>query len=355
MHPSPHSSFSPEDTQHMQRALALASRGLGTVSPNPPVGAILVNAGQVIGEGWHEKAGEAHAERRALADAVARGNGRLLPGATLYVTLEPCSSYGRTPPCTEAIIAAKLARVVYGAVDPDARHRGRADALLRAEGIRVEQGCCESACLHLLRPWLHALKHGRPWVVAKIATTLDGRICRQHERWLSSPESLTHAHQLRLESDAILVGGGTLREDDPALTIRTPLIAIPDIKEQPWRVLLTRDRSKLPADCRLFTDEFADRTLVYENLTDLRTELLEPLYRERGVVQLMLECGGGLLRRFLADGLIDEWVQVVTPFISGGGTFAVPGDYLPHELNFARESLRECGSDIILRGILNRS
>ncbi len=337
----------------MQRALALATRGLGTTSPNPPVGAVIVNQGRVIGEGYHQKAGQPHAERCALADAHARGNSELLRGATIYITLEPCSSYGRTPPCTEGIMEAGISRVVYGAVDPDKRHQGRADALLRAAGIDVEQGLCEAACMQLLRPWLHALRHGRPWVTAKIATTLDGRICRQHERWLSSPESLCYAHQMRLESDAILIGGETLRADDPALTIRTPLTGISAVKEQPWRIVLTRHRANLPGGSKLFTDAHAARTLVYEHVNDLRTELLEPLYAERSVVNLMLECGGNLLRSFLEQGCVDEWVQILTPTLGGGTTLAIPGDYLPAEKRLVRETLLPSGADLIIRGTLD--
>ncbi len=354
-HPAPEfPCFSEADRQWMQRALQLAARGLGTTSPNPPVGAVIVSGGQLIGEGYHERAGEPHAERRALADARARGNEALLRGATLYVTLEPCSSYGRTPPCTEGILQAGIARVVYGAVDPDARHRGRADALLSAAGLSVQQGLCEAECLRLLRPWLYALQHGRPWVVAKIATTLDGRICRQHERWLSGPESLRYAHQLRLESDAILVGGATVRADDPALTIRTPLAEVPAVKEQPWRVVLTHARHSLPPGCKLLTDAHAARTLVVEHAEDLTRDLLEPLYRERGVVGLMLECGGNLLRRFVEEGLVNEWVQVITPTLGGGAALVLPGNYLQQECHLEQEALITCGQDVILRGILHR-
>ncbi len=345
--------FSEADRHWMERALELAVLGVGTTSPNPPVGAVIVNQGQLVGEGFHEKAGEPHAERRALQDARTRGNGELLHGATIYITLEPCSSYGRTPPCTEGILEAGIARVVYGAVDPDARHRGRADALLRAAGVQVEQGLCEAECMQLLRPWLYALQHGRPWVTAKIATTLDGRICRRSERWLSSPESLRYAHQLRLESDAILIGSGTLRADDPALTIRSPLRDIPAIKEQPWRIVLTHDHCKLPEASKLFTDEHAARTLIYENVKNLQRDVLEPLYRERGVVRLMLECGGGLLRCFVEEGLINEWVQVVAPILGGGETLAIPGGYLQQEGRLQQESLISSGRDVIVRGILH--
>ncbi len=348
------SSFSEADTRWMERALELAARGIGTTSPNPPVGAVIVRNGELIGEGYHEKAGEAHAERRALADARARGKENQLRGATIYITLEPCSSYGRTPPCTEGIIQAGISRVVYGAVDPDSRHRGRADTLLRAAGIKVEQGLCEQACLHLLRPWLHAIRTGRPWVTVKIATTLDGRICRRKERWLSSPESLRYAHQMRAESDAILIGGGTLRADNPALTIRTPLHPVPAIKEQPWRIILTQDRRRLPENSQLFTDEHAARTLVYERISNLLRDLLEPLYQERGITRLMLECGGGLLRAFLEQGCVDEWVQIITPTLGGGDVLAIPGDYLPEEWRMEREELVRCGGDVVVRGTLQK-
>ncbi len=344
--------FSEADRHWMERALELARLGLGTTSPNPPVGAVIVHEGTLIGEGYHERAGEPHAERRALADARARGNAHLLPGSTIYVTLEPCSSYGKTPPCTEGILEAGITRVIYGAVDPDARHRGRADNILRAAGVNVSQGLCEHACRQLLRPWLYALQHGRPWVIAKIATTLDGRTCRAQERWLSSPESLRYAHQMRLESDAILVGGGTLRADDPALTIRCPLQDIPRAKEQPWRIVTTRDRQQLPESAQLFTDAHAARTLVMENIRDWKRDLLEPLYRERGVTTLMLECGGKLLREWLEHKLINEWVQVITPTLGGGNALAIPGDYLTQEQHWQQEAVIHSGNDIILRGTL---
>ena len=338
-----------QDEQWMQKALQLAQLGVGTTSPNPPVGAIIVREGVVLGQGYHEQAGRAHAERRAIQDARERGNGDKLRGATIYVTLEPCSSYGRTPPCTEAILEAGISRVVYGAVDPDKRHRGRADALLRAAGVSVQGRVAEGACRAFLEPWAHAVRNGRPWVVAKIATTLDGRITRARERWLSGEESLSYAHRLRVESDAILVGGNTVRTDRPALTIRRPLTPAPACKQQPWRVVLTRRRDTLPQDAPLFADEHAARTLVYEDVKDLSAMLCE-LYRERGVVRLLLECGGTLLRDFLEQGLVNEWVQVITPYLGGGADLMLPGGYLPAELAVEHDEPLLLGRDIVLRG-----
>ena len=339
------------DQHWMQHALRLARYGLGLTSPNPPVGAVIVRNGEILGEGYHEVAGEAHAERRAISNAYARGNGHLLPGSTIYVTLEPCSSVGRTGACTAAIIQERIGRVVYGSTDPDMRHQGRADALLRAEGIEVCPGVCKDACDRFLRSWFHAIQTGRPWVTAKVATTLDGRMTRRLKFWLSGVDTLRHAHQLRLASDASLIGGNTLRTDDPALTIRTPLQAPSPRKQQPWRVVLTTNLLSLPPMAKLFTDEYHKRTLVWENVRDLSV-LLNELYTRYGVFNLMLECGGRLLRRFLEEGLVNEWMQSISPMVGAGPDSVVPGEFLPNEFIFQRESLTECGRDIILRGIL---
>ena len=339
------------DTEWMLKAVELSRKGVGTTSPNPPVGAVIVKDGSIIGEGWHEKAGEAHAERRAIADALAKGQGGHLQGSTIYVTLEPCSSHGKTPPCTAAIIEHGISRVVYGMVDPDTRHRGKADAILKAAGIEVQGGLCAEECREVLRPWLFATEHGRPWVVAKVASTLDAKMVRQCERWISDPEALKHAHQLRLESDAILVGGETVRRDNPALTIRTPLTAPSERKEQPWRIVMTKRRDTLPADAKVFTDEHRTRTLVLENVKDY-PEMLQRLYKEQGIITLMLECGGNLLREFLDRGLVNEWVQDIAPILSGGAAQVVPGDFLACELHLERTTFTQAGKDLIIRGIL---
>ena len=339
------------DQQWMQHALQLARHGLGLTSPNPPVGAVIVQGNHIIGEGYHEIAGEAHAERRAIADAYERGNANLLPGSTIYVTLEPCSSVGRTGACTEAIIHERIGRVVYGSTDPDMRHQGRADGVLKAAGISVCPGVLKEPCDRFLRSWFHAVMTGRPWVTAKVATTLDGRMTRRQKFWLSGVDTLRYAHQLRLESDAILIGGNTLRTDDPALTIRTPL-QVPSLrKKQPWRIVLTENLLSLPPMAKLFTDEYHKRTLVWENVTDLRV-LLNELYTRYGIVNLMLECGGRLLRRFLEEGLVNEWMQSISPMIGAGPDYVVPGEFLPQEFIFQREELIECGRDIIIRGTL---
>lgn len=340
-----------QDETLMQLALEEARRGYGTTSPNPPVGAVIVQGGEIIGRGYHEQAGQPHAERRALADARARGNEGKLAGATIYVTLEPCSTYGKTPPCTEAIIEAGIKRVVYGAVDPDKRHQGRADALLRAAGIEVTAGVCQAACERLLRAWSYAVTNRRPWVTAKVACTLDASMTRRDTPRISSAESTAHAHQLRLESDAVLIGGNTLRTDNPALTIRTPQKEIPACKKQPWRIVLTRDKKSLPPSARLFTDEHADRTLVFEQVSDWEN-FLHTLYRDYGIVNLMTECGGALLKTLLEAGVINEWVQDIAPILSGGELPVLPGDFLATERRLEIETQQNLGGNIVLRGVL---
>lgn len=349
------SSESPDSTDAfwMQRALELAYRSYGTTSPNPPVGSVIVRDGRLLGEGRHICAGGPHAERQALADVRARGNSECLRGATLYVTLEPCSTVGRTPACTDAILESGITRVVYGSVDPDKRHQGRADALLRAAGITVSPGVERAACELLLRSWAFSVQQGRPWVTAKIATTLDGHLTRRSERWISTPETLRYAHELRLRSDAILIGGGTLRSDNPALTIRTPLSPIPAEKKQPWRIVVTqRPEAVQGRGYRLFCDAAAERSLVVGPVLDWKA-FLHQLHEERGIVNLMLECGGKLLRRLLEEGLVNEWMQEIAPVLSGGDAALLPGDsFLPQEFGLRVEQCREIGGHVLLRGIL---
>ncbi len=343
---------SERDIIRMEEALQLARKGEGTTSPNPPVGAVIYQNNRCIGRGFHEKAGLPHAERRAIQDALEHGYADDLEGADLYVTLEPCSSFGRTPPCTQAILDSGISRVVYGMDDPDARHRGRAKEILEAGGVQVCAGVHADACRAFLQPWVHSVLHGLPWVVVKVACTLDGRMARRSERWISCEESRRFAHELRLKSDGILVGGQTLRRDNPALTIRSSLSPIPPCKVQPWRFILTRNKSLLPSNATVFTDEHAARSVVLERIDDFEA-MLRMLHTKYGVVRLMLECGGSLLRTFLEHDLVREWVQIVAPILCGGSEQLVPGTFLPREAHLRHLSVQSCGPDQILRGTLH--
>src|SRR5919197_3355884 len=209
--------MSASDLDWMSRALELAERGRGFVEPNPLVGAVVVRDGRVVGEGWHRRYGEAHAEVNALAAA-----GEAARGATLYVTLEPCCHHGKTPPCTDAVLRAGVRRVVAAMADPFPQVAGQGVAQLRAAGVEVEVGVCEREARELNAPYLTLLAEGRPYVHAKWAMSLDGKIATRggDSRWISGPASREVVHRLRGRVDAILVGAGTVRADDPLLTAR---------------------------------------------------------------------------------------------------------------------------------------
>ncbi|NIP93445.1 MAG: bifunctional diaminohydroxyphosphoribosylaminopyrimidine deaminase/5-amino-6-(5-phosphoribosylamino)uracil reductase RibD, partial [Akkermansiaceae bacterium] len=220
------------DSEYMRRALELARRGLGLTSPNPPVGAVIIEDGRELGSGWHRRAGEPHAEIEAIRDAVSRGGQGALGNATLYVTLEPCSSVGRTGACTTAIRQAGLKRVVIGAGDPNPANAGRASGILQDAGIEVVEGIEEAACEELIRAFSKAQKTGLPWLIIKTAMSLDGRITRAPGEgpWISGEGSRADVQRLRFEADAILTSGRTVRADDPRLTLRGS--EIPEGKEQ---------------------------------------------------------------------------------------------------------------------------
>lgn len=335
------------DRHWMQLAVSEAEKGVGLTSPNPAVGAVIVKDGRALGSGWHRAAGKPHAEREALADAVENGHRGALAGATIYVTLEPCSTEGRTPPCTQGIIEAGISRVVYGAEDPNPRHRGRARELLATAGIRVDTGVEQTVCGHLIRGFAKHQRTGLPWVLVKSAVSLDGRTTRPpgESQWLTSPESRQAVQRMRHESDAIITGGNTLRADDPALTVRSPELAR---KVQPWRMIVTRGyRASLPATARVFTDEFADRTLVQED-GDLRAALAE--LARRGCNQVMVEAGGTLLGAFLDAGLVDEVAVFYAPMLTGGPDAGFAG--LPREVRLAEPKFVRIGDDVLLRACL---
>ena len=209
------------DSDWMGMALGEARKGLGRTAPNPPVGAVIVKDGVLLGKGWHSKAGMPHAEVEAMAD-VEKCHGReSLRGATIYVTLEPCSTAGRTPACTAGLIAAGISRVAYGSVDPNPSHAGAADAFFKEAGIEVEPGVLRAECDEILRPFSRVQRTGLPWVIWKCAMSLDGKITRPagEGQWLSGAESRADVQVLRSQTDAILTSGETVRRDLPALTI----------------------------------------------------------------------------------------------------------------------------------------
>ncbi len=323
----------------MARALELAARGLGRTAPNPPVGAVLVRDGAIVGEGHHVAPGQPHAEVVALAEAAERAR-----GATLFVTLEPCAHFGRTPPCADAIVAAGVAEVRYAVGDPDPRVSGRGAGALEAAGVRVSAGDHAAEASELLRGYLRRVREGRPWVTAKYAMSLDGKTATRtgDARWISGDPSRGHVHVLRDRADAVIVGIGTVLADDPELTVRP---APPDGR-QPLRVVVDSGL-RMPTESVLAGPSFRNGTVVahvggdadpavHARAMRLRAcgiDLLSlPAARDghvdlaclasdlgrRGLNDILVEGGGELLAGFLAAGLIDEIEACVAPVLVGG-------------------------------------
>ena len=338
-----------EDERLMRLALRQAERGVGRTSPNPAVGAVIARGGRVLARGYHHAAGQPHAEIEALRALRRPAQAR---GATIYVTLEPCSTHGRTPPCTDAILRAGLARVVIGATDPNPRHAGRGVSLLEAGGVEVRTGVLGEECRRLNRPFNRWIVTGQPWIIAKVALTLDGRLTRPpgEDRWLSGPAARAHAHRQRARVDAILVGAGTVRADNPRLTVREVPGADPG--RQPWRVVLTRG-GDLPAGAHLFTDEWRERTLIF------RDQPLEAVLGELGqrqVTSVLIEGGGQVLGQAFGAGLVDEVQFYFTPWLAGGSGVAVAGGegvFWPGAITSDYRCER-LGADVFVGGTMTR-
>lgn len=329
------------DETFMWAALAEAQRGAGNVSPNPAVGAVLVQRGRVISSGYHRAPGLPHAEIECLASAP--GGSRA--SATLYVTLEPCSTTGRTPPCTRAILRAGAGRVVIGATDPNPLHAGRGIEQLRASGIKVTTGVLEAECTRLNEAFNKWIVTGKPFVIAKCGMSLDGRLTRPpgEGQWLTSPAARRHARELRTQVDAILIGAETLRQDDPRLTTRVRGA------RQPWRVVLSRS-GKLPRTAHLFSDRFADRTLVYRGKS--LAKVLEDLGR-REITSVLIEGGGNTLGQAFDARLVDRLQFYLAPLLTGGPVLALPGKGAGATLDGARLTqprYEKIGPDLLVTG-----
>jgi diaminohydroxyphosphoribosylaminopyrimidine deaminase/5-amino-6-(5-phosphoribosylamino)uracil reductase len=284
------------DEQSMREAVLVAASARLTCRPNPWVGAVIVSADGRRFSGFTQPVGQSHAEVQAL-----RAAGDAARGATMYVTLEPCNHFGRTPPCTEAIIAAGVARVVVGVHDPDPRVAGSGIERLRAAGVRVDVGACHDIVGEQLAPYLHHRRTSRPFVVLKLAMTIDGYIAAKSGSggWITGETARRRVHQMRAESDAIVVGAGTVRADDPQLTVRDA------DGPSPRRIVLGR----APLDARVQPCTEWNGAL---------SELLDELGRD-GVLQLMVEGGAKTAASFHAAGLVDRYVFHIAPAVMGGG------------------------------------
>ena len=323
-------SFSPEEEKWMGAAL---ERGAGgTPSPNPHVGAVVVANGVVVGSGHHERAGEEHAELGALREAGARAK-----GATLYVTLEPCNHQGRTPPCTEAVVAAKLARVVISCRDPNPHVTGGGVERLRAAGLQVDVGCREAEGRRLIAPWTKFVTTGMPYVTLKQGLSLDGRIASRSgaSKWVTGPEARARVHVLRAQNDAVVIGIGTALADDPRLTVRdapgpSPLRVVFDTKLRlPLTGQLVQSAREVPTWVVCTTDapSSAEEQLVERGVEVLRAPAsaegrIDPiaalrLLAARGIVAAMIEGGAELAGSALAGGVVDELHAFIGPILLG--------------------------------------
>jgi len=367
------------DRHFMQRALRLARRGLGWVSPNPMVGAVLVRGEQVLGEGWHERAGQAHAEVRAIEHALAQGN--RLKGATLYVTLEPCCTTGRTPPCTRAILSHGIRRVVVATEDPNPAHAGRGLQQLSQQGIRVDLGVEQASAQALNQAFFHWIATGTPRVTLKSAMTLDGKIATAsgQSQWITGEAARRDSMRLRQSMDAILVGRETVVADDPSLTVRLGRAG-----SQPGKPLLRiilDSKARMPLHAKVLHDEMASwtRVVVTQSAPASRLRALgsrTTLWRcpskgrvdlhwlmhqlgQQSVTALLVEGGGEIHASFLEADLAHEVVFYYAPKVLGGlharravaGKGATSLDQA-HRLSHIR--WRKVGEDLRLQARVNR-
>ncbi|MDB9459227.1 bifunctional diaminohydroxyphosphoribosylaminopyrimidine deaminase/5-amino-6-(5-phosphoribosylamino)uracil reductase RibD [Dolichospermum circinale CS-545/17] len=354
------------DSAMMLRCLELAAKALGRTSPNPLVGAVVVQNGEVVGEGFHPRAGEPHAEVFALKAAGERAR-----GSTIYVSLEPCNHYGRTPPCSEALINAGVSKVVVGMVDPNPLVAGGGMARLRAAGIEVVVGVEEAACRRLNEGFIHRILYQRPLGILKYAMTLDGKIATTsgHSAWVTNQDARGEVHRLRAACDAVIVGGNTVRQDNPDLTSHNC------DAHNPLRVVMSRSLN-LPEQARLWNTSQAPTLVLTEvgssqtfqnmlrekgvEVVEFRSltpeQVMTHLY-ERGFCSVLWECGGILAANAIAQGAVQKIMAFIAPKIIGGNHAPTPvGDLgltsMTQALPLERVSWRIVGSDCLVEGYL---
>ncbi|XOF34541.1 MAG: bifunctional diaminohydroxyphosphoribosylaminopyrimidine deaminase/5-amino-6-(5-phosphoribosylamino)uracil reductase RibD [Candidatus Electrothrix sp. YB6] len=365
------------DSRYMRLALEEAKKGLGRTSPNPCVGAVIVRDEQVIGKGYHRRAGTPHAEVNALTDAEKAG--KSCAGATIYVTLEPCSHTGRTPPCTQAILAAGLRRVVIGMPDPNPIAAGGAEFLL-SQGVEVRIGVLEQECRQLNYPFLKHSTTGLPWVVMKAGMSLDGKISPQRGQGgaITGPVSRQRVHELRNQLDAILIGSGTALIDNPFLTTR--LLEEGNESRDPLRVILD-SQLRLPADAKMLRQESDAGTWIFcskeapaerqgkleqagavvhrvKSNQDGRPDLHQILQQlgSADITSVLVEGGAGMHGAFLREHLVDQVYLFMAPyFIGEAGTPLIAGYSMGKEkIRLAETTTELVGQDILVQGLLDK-
>ena len=362
------------DIEYMQLALKLAQRGIGTVEPNPAVGCVIVKNDKIIGKGWHKKFGGQHAEINAIEDCKKRGNNP--EGATIYVTLEPCCHFGKTPPCTEAIIAAKPAKVVAATIDPSKHNNGKGIEQLKKAGIDVQTGVCKKEAELLNAPFMKFATTGKCWVILKWAQSIDGKMTSTSgQRWISCEKSRKDAHRLRRRVQGVLVGINTVIADDPLLTPR------PSKDKKPVRIVLD-SFLKTPLDCKLLTTAKKFPTLIAagrqtiksksrkaKEIVDKGAELLAVpakqgkldlkfLLKElvnRGIAQLLVEGGAKVIISFLKEQLADEiCVYIASKILGAQGNVNISESMteVTKAAGLHYVDIKRLGDDVCINGLL---
>ena len=328
-----------DDIKYMMRAIELARQGEGLTRPNPPVGAVLVLEDQILAEGFHHKAGEDHAERDCLGKLPPIATS--LKNATLYITLEPCSTQGRTPPCTDLILEKGIGRVVVAVKDLNPKHAGRGLELLKTAGVDVISGVCEHEGQELIAPFEKWITTGMPYVTLKLASTLDGKISDRNgdSKWITGSASRERVQAMRRRCDAIMVGAATVRADDPSLLPR------PAEGRTPWRVVIGKN---IPADAAVLTDAAAERTLRCAG--SLKTIMKE--LAERNVMHVLCEGGGQLAAGLVEAGLVDEYAFFIAPKlmgVDGFPNFGKTGGVISDIKNLTFLSVEQVGEDVLIK------
>ncbi len=360
------------DLKMMARALKLAARGQYTCMPNPAVGCVIAKGDVVVGEGWHQKAGEAHAEVNALQHA-----GDLAQGATAYVTLEPCSHYGRTPPCANALITAGVSRVVYGMTDPNPSVAGQGLEKLRQAGITVDGPILEAEARQLNKGFIKRQEQGLPWVTIKLAMSLDGRTAMEsgESQWITSPAARQDVQRLRAKSCAIVTGIGTVLHDDPSLTVRADELGSDSREEaatvaarQPLRVVVD-SQLKTPADAKVLSSDGASLLVTAKGHSDRQDieivslpdssysgnggqvdlPALLALLAKKECTNVLVEAGAQLAGAFVHTGLVDELVIYMAPKLLGSSArplLSLPFDRMDQQVELDIQDIRQVGGDL---------
>ena len=336
------------DQDFMRLALEEGTKGLGLTAPNPSVGAVLVRDGEVLGKGFHTRAGKPHAEREALADCQRRGNDP--KGSEIFITLEPCSTTGRTLPCTEAILQSGIQRVVWAATDPNPAHQGAASDLLQNAGLEVVTGVLQEEAEQLHRAFFKVQREGLPWLIVKTAMSLDGRITRPpgEGQWLTGQEARADVQLLRGEADALLTSGTTARNDNPHLDYR----GLRSEKKQPARLVFSRQQNAgLPSEAHLLIpNESGPTKFLNGNLREHFAQLAS-----EGLQTILVEAGGELVGHLLDESLVDEWITYFAPLTCGGNVSAVAGTgttKLENRPRLKNVTYQQLGADIRVRGLI---